>query len=91
MWLGEAADRRRIGEPPSAARERGCPPWVVLGVKAMERVASAWRDAPVRITWRGPRPHCPATRTSLTSGDARRVYPAATLTTSHAGRRCPLG
>jgi hypothetical protein len=32
MWLGEAADHRRIG----AARKRGCPPWVVLGVKALE-------------------------------------------------------
>jgi hypothetical protein len=36
MWLGEAADRRRIGDPPGAPRERGCPAWVVLGVKAVE-------------------------------------------------------
>ena len=36
MWLGEAADRRRIGDPPGAPRERGCPAWVVLGVKAIE-------------------------------------------------------
>ena len=36
MWVGEAADRRRIGDPPGAPREPGCPPWVVLGVKAVE-------------------------------------------------------
>ena len=36
MWLGEAAERRRIGDPPGAPRERGCPPLVVLGVKALE-------------------------------------------------------
>jgi hypothetical protein len=36
MWLGEAADGRRIGDPPGAAHERGCPAWVVLGVKAVE-------------------------------------------------------
>ena len=36
MWLGDAADRRRIGDPPGAPRERGCPAWVVLGVKAVE-------------------------------------------------------
>jgi hypothetical protein len=36
MRLGEAADRCRIADPPGAPRERGCPPWVVLGVKAVE-------------------------------------------------------
>ena len=36
MWLGEAADRRPIGDPPGAPRERGCPAWVVLDVKAIE-------------------------------------------------------
>ena len=36
MWLGEAADRRRKGNLPSAPREPGCPPWVVLGGKAIE-------------------------------------------------------
>ena len=36
MWLSEAADRRRIGDPPGAPREPGCPAWVVLGVKAVE-------------------------------------------------------
>jgi hypothetical protein len=30
MWHGEAAD------PPGAPRERRCPPWVMLGVKAVE-------------------------------------------------------
>ena len=40
MWLGEAADRRRIGDPPGAPRERG---WVVLGVKAVEASARAVR------------------------------------------------
>ena len=34
MWLGEAADRRRIGNSPSAPREFGCPAWVVLGRRA---------------------------------------------------------
>jgi hypothetical protein len=37
------------GGPPvvatGAARERGCPPWVVLGVKAERREVSAPRDA----------------------------------------------
>ena len=37
MWLGDAADRRRIGDLSGAPRERGShPPWVVLGVKAVE-------------------------------------------------------
>ena len=36
MWLGEAADRPRIGDSPGAPRERGCTAWVVLGVKAIE-------------------------------------------------------
>ena len=39
MRLGEAADRCRIGDPPGAPRERGCPPWVVLGVNPWRRVA----------------------------------------------------
>ena len=44
MWLGEAADRRRIGDPPGAPRERGCPPWVVLGVKAVEALGALHRE-----------------------------------------------
>ena len=34
MWLGVAADRRRIGDPPGAPREPGYPAWV--GGKAIE-------------------------------------------------------
>jgi len=40
MWLGEAADRRRIGDHPVPPRERGCPAWVVLGAKAVEALGA---------------------------------------------------
>ena len=53
MWLGDAADRCRIGYPPGAPRERGCPPWVVLASRLWRRAASVLRDAGVAICWRG--------------------------------------
>ena len=40
MWLGEAADRRPIGDPPGVPREPGCSAWVVLGVKAVEALGA---------------------------------------------------
>ena len=48
MWRGEAADRRRIGDPPGAPREPGCPAWAVLGVKALEMWCRCRLSAPFR-------------------------------------------
>ena len=44
MRRGEAADRRRIGDPPGAPPERGCPPWVLLGVKAVGALGALHGD-----------------------------------------------
>ena len=38
--LGEAADRRPIGDPPGVPREPGCSAWVVLDVKAVEALGA---------------------------------------------------
>jgi hypothetical protein len=43
LRAGCRALRRLLWSPPGAPREAGCPPWVVLGVKAVE--ASSVRAA----------------------------------------------
>ena len=45
MWVGEAADRRRIGEPPGAPREPG---WPAMGRAGCQGSRGAWR-----ATWGG--------------------------------------
>ena len=37
MWFGEAADRRRIGDPPGAPHEPGCPARIVLASRPQRR------------------------------------------------------